>query len=129
MLTLGYFTKFPAIYKEREKLVPTVDLKNISVSQDEDKIIVTSNTGNYEQTIEIYDKTINLKSPVKVACTCESFKYEFAYSIYKDGSLIGALHFFRSIIQRPKEKNKYNIASGCKHLIALSRQCLKIKLK
>lgn len=129
MLTLGYFVKFPATYKDREKTTKDVVLKNISaVRESDDKIVVTSDTGKYEQIIEIYDSSINLKSSVKVSCTCESFKYEFAYSVFKDGSLTGPIHFIRSIMQRPKEKNKYNIASGCKHLVVLARQCIKTKI-
>lgn len=130
MLTLGYFSKFPAAYKEREKSVQDVVFNKISPITKEDKtIFIVSSTGKYTQEIMIQDETIHLNSPCKVFCTCESFKYEFANSVFRSGSLLKPIEFVRSIIKRPKEKNEFNIASGCKHIVALARQVIKIKLK
>lgn len=129
MLTLGYFGKFPAAYKNREKSVKDVVFTKIVVNPDTDKNInIDSSTGKYSQQIIIYDETIHLNSPCKVYCSCESFKFEFANAVFRAGSLNSPLEFVRSIIKRPKEKNEFNIASGCKHLVALSRQALKIKI-
>jgi len=130
MLTLGYFSKFPAAYKEREKSVQDVVFNKISPITKEDKtIFIVSSTGKYTQEIMIQDETIHLNSPCKVFCTCESFKYEFANAVFRSGSLLKPIEFVRSIIKRPKEKNEFNIASGCKHIVALARQVIKIKLK
>ncbi len=130
MLTLGYFSKFPSAYKEREKSVQDVVFNKISPITKEDKtIFIVSSTGKYTQEIMIQDETIHLNSPCKVFCTCESFKYEFANSVFRSGSLLKPIEFVRSIIKRPKEKNEFNIASGCKHIVALVRQVIKIKLK
>ena len=79
--------------------------------------------------MEIQDEIIHLNSPVKVFCTCESFKYEFANAVFRAGSLLKSVNFVRSIISRPKEKNQYNVPSGCKHIVALARQVIKIKPK
>jgi len=105
MLTLGYFSKFPAAYKDREKSVKNVIFTNIQRDvTDDGKIIIHARTDKYQQEMEIQDNTIHLKSPVKVFCSCESFKFEFSHAIFRAGSLLNAIHFIRSIIQRPKEK-------------------------
>ncbi|MCK9439425.1 MAG: hypothetical protein WC188_04670 [Candidatus Caldatribacteriota bacterium] len=130
MLTLSYFSKFPSVYKDREPSVKEVSFVSIEAERTENKtIFIRSSTGKYKQEIEIFDKDIHLNSPCKVFCSCESFKYEFANSIFRSGSLLQSISFIRSIVSRPKKKNEYNIVSGCKHLVALSRQATKIKLK
>jgi len=128
LLTLNDFIRFPTAFKDREKLVDKIRLLSIIPKKTEYGIEVKSRTDKYEQIIEIYDNKINLKSSVKVTCNCESFKFEFANAVFKAGSLINAIAFLRSIIKRPKEKNEFNIPSGCKHIIALARACLKIKI-
>jgi hypothetical protein len=129
MLSLGYFSKWPAAYKEREKSTKDVIFNNISHTIKEDgSIYITSSTDKYSQEILIPNEQniqIQLNSPCKVFCTCESFKYEFANAVFRSGSLLKSLEFVRSIIKRPKEKNQYNIPSGCKHIVALSRYIIK----
>jgi len=129
MLTIGYFTKWPAIYKEREKSVKDVVFTSIVPTINEDTILITSSTNKYTQEMEIKGNNIHLNSPCKVFCSCESFKYEFSNAIFRSGSLLRTIRFIRSIISRPKRKNEFNIASGCKHIVALARAVLKIKLK
>jgi hypothetical protein len=128
-LTLGYFSKFPAAYKDREKSVGEIRFNNINQDIINDKIIIHANTDKYQQDIEIQDEVIHLNSPVKVFCSCESFKYEFANAVFRAGSLLKSLSFVRSIVSRPKEKNQYNVPSGCKHIVALARQVIKVKPK
>ncbi len=128
-LTLGYFSKFPAAYKDREKFIGEVRFNNIHQDIIKDKIIIHASTDKYQQEMEIQDEIIHLNSPVKVFCTCESFKYEFANAVFRAGSLLKSVNFVRSIISRPKEKNQYNVPSGCKHIVALARQVIKIKPK
>jgi hypothetical protein len=128
-LTLGYFSKFPAAYKDREKSIGEVRFNNIHQDIIKDKIIIHASTDKYQQEMEIQDEIIHLNSPVKVFCTCESFKYEFANAVFRAGSLLKSVKFVRSIISRPKEKNQYNVPSGCKHIVALARQVIKIKPK
>ncbi|HOD61966.1 MAG TPA: hypothetical protein PKG96_07690 [Bacilli bacterium] len=128
-LTLGYFSKFPAAYKDREKSIGEVRFNNIHQDIIKDKIIIHASTDKYQQEMEIQDEIIHLNSPVKVFCTCESFKYEFANAVFRAGSLLKSINFVRSIISRPKEKNQYNVPSGCKHIVALARQVIKIKPK
>ena len=128
-LTLGYFSKFPAAYKDREKSIGEVRFNNIHQDIIKDKIIIHASTDKYQQEMEIQDEIIHLNSSVKVFCTCESFKYEFANAVFRAGSLLKSVNFVRSIISRPKEKNQYNVPSGCKHIVALARQVIKIKPK
>ncbi|MDD4081839.1 MAG: SWIM zinc finger family protein [Sphaerochaetaceae bacterium] len=130
MLTLGYFSKFPALFKDREKLAKLVVFKDISVDKIKDNVIlITGKTDKYEQEIEILNSKITLKSECKIFCSCESFKYEFANSVFKNGSLRRPISFIKSIIKRPKHKNEHNTPSGCKHIVALIRQSLKVKIK
>jgi hypothetical protein len=128
-LTLGYFSKFPAAYKDREKSIGEVRFNNIHQDIIKDKIIIHASTDKYQQEMEIQDEIIHLNSPVKVFCTCESLKYEFPNAVFRAGSLLKSVNFVRSIISRPKEKNQYNVPSGCKHIVALARQVIKIKPK
>ena len=128
MLTVGYFSKFPAAYKDREKSIKDVVFTNItSITTESGATLIKSSTSKYQQEVEIKDEHIHLNSQCKIFCTCESFKYEFANAVFRAGSLLKPIEFVRSIIKRPKEKNEYNIASGCKHIVALSRQILKMK--
>jgi len=127
MLTLGYFTKFPSRYRHREDSLKNVTFIDISKEVEEDGIIIRSNTGKYAQEIKIFDTAIRLKSPCKVYCSCESFKFEFAHPIFRSGSLLKPISFVRSIINRPRERNEFNIPSGCKHIVALARMAPKIK--
>jgi hypothetical protein len=129
MLTIGYFSKFPSTYKDREKTIKTVVFTSIIPTIKENKININSSTNKYSQEIEIQDETIHLNSPCRVFCSCESFKFEFANAVFRAGSLLKSIDFVRSIISRPKEKNEYNIASGCKHIVALARESMKIKIK
>jgi hypothetical protein len=131
MLTLGYFSKFPSTYKDREESVKDVVFNKISppTTTEDNNIFIVSSTGKYTQEVMIQDENIHLNSQCKVFCSCESFKYEFANAIFRSGSLLKPIEFVRSIIKRPKEKNQYNIPSGCKHIVALSRQIIKLKIK
>jgi len=130
MLTLGYFAKWPSQYKEREKLVKGVIFNNITPTVNENgTIFIKSSTDKYIQEVEVRDEIIHLNSECKVFCSCESFKYEFANAVFKAGSLLKPIEFIRSIVKRPKEKNQFNTPSGCKHIVALCRQILKLKIK
>lgn len=130
MLTLGYFSKFPSKYRDREKSVKDVVFNSIkSTITEKNTIIIKSTTNKYIQEIEVFDDKIHLNSECKVFCNCESFKFEFANPIFKSGSLLKPIEFIRSVVSRPKERNEYNIVSGCKHIVALARAVLKIKIK
>lgn len=130
MLKLSHFTKFPSIYKNREKSVNDVIFTNMTAVVTDDKhVMIKSSTNKYIQEIEVFDDKITLNSLCKVYCNCESFKFEFANSIFRNGSLLHPMSFIRSIVKKPKEKNEYNTASGCKHIVALARASLKIKTK
>lgn len=127
MKTIGYFSKFPAIFKDREKTVKDIIFVNINTTMHDNNIVIHASTNKYQQELEIHDKTIHINSPVKIFCSCESFKFEFANSVFKTGSLLNQLDLLKSIVTRPKEKNQHNIPSGCKHIVALIRQILKSK--
>jgi hypothetical protein len=130
MLDIGYFSKFPAAYKDREKTVAEISFSNLDYEITKNNtILIKSSTGKYNQEIEIVSDVVSLKSPCKVFCSCESFKYEFVNSLFKSGSLLHSMSLVRSIISRPKQKNTHNIPSGCKHIVALTRKIIKLKHK
>jgi len=129
MMNLGQFTRFPAAFKDREKLVDKVYFISINNTKTDYGFEIISKTNKYNQTIEIHDEKINLRSPIKIMCDCQSFKFEFSHAVFKNGSLINPMQFIRSIVQHPKEKNQHDLASGCKHIIKLAREILKIKIK
>lgn len=128
MLSLAYLSKWPSVYRDREKSIKDVLFINITPTVNEDNITIKSSTDKYTQEIVIYDNTIHLNSSCKIMCSCQSFQFEFANAVFKAGSLIHPIEFVRSIISRPKKKNEYNTPSGCKHIIALVRQVLKLKI-
>jgi effector-binding domain-containing protein len=128
MITFNDILKFPAQYSKRENSIQKVNMQLADV-QDSDEIlniggICSSQTGQYAQKIEIHknSKDINLQNPVKLLCSCESFKYEFSGSLLKIESLLESEFFEYAIrMHKPKKKNIYQIPSGCKHIIALAR--------
>lgn len=136
MIELGKLTRFPAFFRYREKLVDSVELLNININQVEGEgILATSNSrSGHSQYIMIRDDKIGLKSLCKIYCTCESFKYDFAYALNKIDSLyipsfIDKMKMFRSTIKRPRERNVYNIPSPCKHIVKLARYLIRTKTK
>lgn len=129
MLTIGYLSKFPAAYRNRESSVKFVTFNEIKADKISDEIInIKSKTDKYIQEVEIYDKTIHLNSKCKIFCSCESFKFEFANSLFRQESLLHPTEFIRSVISRPKKTNQFNIVSPCKHIIALLRTITRMKI-
>ena len=128
MITFSDILKFPGQYAKRENSIQKVNIQLANV-QDSDEIleiggIVNSQSGQYAQKIEIHknSKDINLQNPVKLLCSCQSFKYEFAGALLKIDSLLESEFFEYAIrMHKPKKKNIYQLPSGCKHIIALAR--------
>jgi len=73
MLTLGYFSKFPAAYKDREKSVKNVIFTNIQRDvTDDGKIIIHARTDKYQQEMEIQDNTIHLNHLLKYSALAKA---------------------------------------------------------
>ena len=105
-----------------------VQITGMSNNPDEKIIEINGTSGKYSQMIRILGEIIP-NSPVQITCNCESFKFEFSHAVFKNDSLINPQNFGPDIIKKPLEKNKYQIPSGCKHVIALANLILKQKGK
>lgn len=123
MIILNDLLNFPSFYRDRrqslEGLIPTItNFKELDTSY-----LFEGKVGKYNVAIEFIKKEpITLKSPVRVECSCASFKYEFAAVLFRNRGLYNRENFFVSL---PKEKNKFSIISGCKHIISFANYVLK----
>jgi hypothetical protein len=97
-----------------------VKLHHLDYVTEEGKLIVHARTNKYILSLVIYDTKVDVKSRIKVDCTCQSFKYEFAYAInFDDGLLLP--DNYEMLTKKPKKRNIYNYPTGCKHLIKLGQ--------
>lgn len=129
MLTLNQLMNFPGQFGHRQNSISKVKIHLLDV-QDSEKILIIGGISNsqrntqYAQKIEIQktDNKLTLQNQVRILCSCQSFKYEFAGSLLKINSLLES-EFFEYMIQKhkPKKKNVFQTPSGCKHIIALAR--------
>jgi hypothetical protein len=125
-MTLAQFSRFPTKFKDREKLVKDVRFTTLNKSITENgTILFSAQCKNYNTQLEILSNKIHLNTTCKASCTCDSFKYDFAHSLYKERSLLNPENFIKSIESHPKERNEFDVASGCKHIVALVRQAVK----
>ncbi len=118
MVEFRQLLTFPGVYFKR--MISVTNIKNIKINNIEknnDNIKIMATVNKHDVEIHFHDTQIKQNTPVSVVCTCESFKFEFAYTMNQQTSLIGAKHF---ILDSPKKKNTNNIISGCKHIIALA---------
>lgn len=122
MLRFSEILKFPISYSERNNKVDSTNWKVDYVTKNDKKIIFKGSNGSHTVIIEFISfnegKDINLTTPVKVFCDCESFKFEFAYACDKKEGLLNQSMFFP---KPPKEKNSFLIATGCKHIIGFAQ--------
>lgn len=129
MLRFRDILNFPSFYSKRQDSIRNVISTITSVNNDLDnkEINITGSTGRYSQSIKIFGNDIIPNSLVQVTCDCESFKFEFSHAVFKNDSLINPESFGKFLNDKPLNKNKYQIPSGCKHIIALAHLILKQK--
>ena len=129
MLRYRDLLNFPSFYSKRQDSIRKVQnrITGVQKNPDEGFIEIDGSTGKYFQKIRIFGNNIIPNSLVQITCDCESFKFEFSHAVFKNESLINPENFGSDIIKKPLEKNKYQIPSGCKHLIALANLILKQK--
>lgn len=121
MIQLKDIISFPAYYKKRNSTLKDVMINNIYMNKYENEYIITSTSTKYKQEISFIGNTLSKETPIKIFCNCESFKFEFAHSIFIRNSLRNSDNFDEDIMKRSKEKNIYNIPCGCKHIVALGK--------
>ena len=122
MIILNDLLNFPSYYRDRRDSLYGLTPVITNFKETNDSCLFEGKVGKYDIVLECMSKNITLKTPVKVSCTCPSFKFEFAAVINRKQGLYDKGNFFVSL---PKEKNKFNIISGCKHIISFANYVLK----
>ena len=125
-----HFLSFPSAYNDRNSsILPLKQITFITNVQILDNILkINGRVGNHAQTIELTKSKTLLNSEIKLFCDCESFRYEFYYTLLKHGAIPKEYttifeNLNKSII--PKKKNVHGIISGCKHCISLCNEIQK----
>ena len=122
MLRIRDILQFPSFYSKRQQSVRQTQVSITNVNKEEEFIDIEGVSKNYKTFIRIYgtNRNLNPNTNVSIHCDCKSFQFEFANAVFKDESLLYPEKFDKELISKPVEKNKYMIASGCKHIIALA---------
>jgi hypothetical protein len=126
MLRFRDLLQFPPFYAKRNKSIRQVQISIQNIDRQENYIDISGVSKDYKSTIRIYGN-ININSRVSISCTCQSFNFEFAHALFRVQSLFNPNNFGDNLLKKPLDKNKYMIASGCKHIISLANLILKEK--
>ncbi len=119
MIKLSDIQRFPSAFSNRNQMISSLPITIKNISRGNDGILIFADINNHVTIIHIIDTLIKNNSPIRVTCDCESFKYEFSTLISKQNSLINPNDF--KVEKLPTKSNKYNVMSGCKHIIALGQ--------
>ena len=80
----------------------------------------------YNITIMMDTKELTMDSNVKVVCTCEDFKYRWAYVLYTKDALLNPKTFQ---LTPPEKTNPNEVMNACKHIHAFMKNEMEHKLK
>lgn len=114
MIQFGRLLSFPLTFKNLTNKLKTVSISDIKAIKSSENIQILSSANGHNVEINIIDRKININSPVQLYCDCEFFKYNLAYPLYKNNSL---LHTNNFVLRPPRKKNQHMQLSGCKHII------------
>ena len=128
MLRLRDILQFPSFYSKRNLSVNKNIISITKVNKEENSIEITGSSGKYNPKIQLLGGT-DLNNIVNIFCDCESFKFEFSSSVFKNGSLLNPDKFGKFLNTAPRKKNAYMIPSGCKHIISLAKLFIQQKNK
>lgn len=121
MVLFKQILSFPSHFKSRIQSLNDLKIFLTNIKNN-NKLIIESSCHNYNQAIEFNDNRFSPRTHVKIYCSCESFKFEFANVLATYDGLYNSDFF----IDNPsKIKNPYGIICGCKHIIALSQYIMK----
>lgn len=121
MLKFRQILNFPSFFSNRIKSLKEITTKIKDIKSDNiSNILIIGSSSKYTVQIKLLERKIELDTPVKVSCTCDSFKYEFEYVLFKNKGLIEENHPEANFILAPKKSNPNNVISGCKHIISLA---------
>lgn len=88
---------------------------------------VNKKTGKaYNIDIHMDTEDLSNKSNLKVACSCDDFKYRWAYSLHQKGALLNPKNF---VLEPPKKTNPDLNINACKHIHAFIKTELAGTLK
>lgn len=118
---------YPSTFKHRQQDWKIQQANIIDIKITTDGILLTGQVKKYNQYILLNGSFLD-NIPIKIACTCPSFKFEFAYALNKTNSLLYPDNFLDYNIA-PKEKNIHRIESGCKHLITFANHIVRFRNK
>lgn len=114
MIQFGRLLSFPLTFKNLTDKLKTVDISEIKATKSARNIQILANANGHVVELNIIDEKININSPVQLYCDCDFFKYNLAYTLYKNKSL---LHTNNFVLMPPRKKNQSMQLSGCKHII------------
>lgn len=126
MLRFRDLLQFPSFYSKRNSTIRQVNTNITNIDRQEDYIEISGTSKDYKPIIRIFG-TIDINSYIMTSCTCKSFTFEFSHALYRIQSLINPQNFGIELLKKPLEKNKYLVASGCKHVISLANLIIKEK--
>ena len=131
MLFLRNITQFPSYLNKRNVSVRIVAFERVNIEKGENSITftgVTRKSGYHPQIeVQLVNGLISVQSPVKITCDCESFKFEFSFTVNRSEGLLGELPELPGKTMFPKQKNPHMVVSGCKHLIKLAQYILRFQ--
>ena len=118
MIQFGRLLSFPLTFKNLEPKLRELTLSKIDAVESDGTITVDADVNGHQVQLLLGTPLIDVSSSVKCYCSCDFFKYNLAYSLYKVNSLLYPEMF---VLKPPKEKNTSLTLSGCKHIILVSR--------
>ena len=123
---------YPAYYKKRYQNLDSILMYNFDYKIIDDKIVAECKANTHNVLLIVQGTKITLDSRIFVDCSCESFKFEFAFAINQSNGLVYPGNYVTLTSKRPSGASKKNIFSyptGCKHLIKLARMLYQLKNK
>lgn len=107
----------PPRYRNREDKINQLKISEINYIMESPNFIVSSIINKHVCVVKFLQPDhIDLNSSILIDCTCESFKYEFAYP-NKEHLLFPEKY----IDKKPIKKNIYLLEGVCKHIYKLGR--------
>ncbi len=117
-LTIKNFITIPAHYKDRIESIKKLKPKFLNIYLFENYPVLKYICNGYTLNFQLIGEEINEDSLIKFSCTCPSFNFEFANTLFNNDALFNPINFRKAISTVPKTKNKYNLVTGCKHSIS-----------
>jgi len=89
-------------------------------------VINKKSTKGYNVEIEMDTEHLTPDSNLKVSCTCDDFKFRWAYVLYEQDALLNPKTF---VLEPPKKTNPKGNTNACKHIHTFMKTELDNSLK